>query len=233
LNRFDVVSSETAEDALTSVFDTRPELFKAVTFDRKSLSFVQSLADKTEDFWTNLTPERAFLARVFVEYCVKNKDETRMEDTMPVVAELAFRIQEEYNKLEETFTSEEEGDEEENAERSFIVGELMRLAVNMDYTDQYGRSAMFQHASESLHSPCRLDAYLQGEMISQQNLPPPLIHKCMDILCKIANSERDLIRIVVDVVSELREGQGDEEIDAVSNPQPSWTVTYLPSAYTK
>ena len=38
----------------------------------------------------------------------------------------------------------------------------------------------------------------------------------MDILCKIANSERDLIRVVVDVVSELREGQGDEEIDAVS-----------------
>ena len=55
-------------------------------------------------------------------------------------------------------------------------------------------------------------------MISQQNLPPPLIHKCMDILCKIANSERDLIRVVVDVVSELREGQGDEEIDAVSIP---------------
>jgi condensin complex subunit 3 len=216
LNRFDVVSSETAEDALTSVFDTRPELFKAITFDRAIYPLVPSLADKTEDFWTNLTPERAFLARVFVEYCVKNKDETRMEDTMPVVAELAFRIQEEYNKLEETFTGEEEGDEEENAERSFIVGELMRLAVNMDYTDQYGRSAMFQHASESPHVECRGDAHLQGEMISQQNLPPPLIHKCMDILCKIANSERDLIRIVVDVVSELREGQGDEEIDAVS-----------------
>jgi condensin complex subunit 3 len=38
----------------------------------------------------------------------------------------------------------------------------------------------------------------------------------MDILVKIANSERDLIRVIVDVVSELREGQGDEEIDAVS-----------------
>lgn len=53
-------------------------------------------------------------------------------------------------------------------------------------------------------------------MISQPNLPPPLVDKCMDILCKIANSERDLIRIVVDVVSELREGQGEEEIDAVN-----------------
>ena len=56
-----------------------------------------------------------------------------------------------------------------------------------------------------------------GEMISQPNLPARLIDKCMDILCKIANSERDLIRIVVDVVSELREGQGEEEIDAVNH----------------
>jgi condensin complex subunit 3 len=58
-----------------------------------------------------------------------------------------------------------------------------------------------------------------GEMISQPNLPEILIPKCMDILVKIANSERDLIRVIVDVVSELREGQGDEEIDAVS-PTP-------------
>lgn len=43
----------------------------------------------------------------------------------------------------------------------------------------------------------------------------------MDILVKIANSERDLIRVIVDVVSELREGQGDEEIDAVS---PTTTI---------
>ena len=41
----------------------------------------------------------------------------------------------------------------------------------------------------------------------------------MDILCKIANSERDLIRVVVDVVSELREGEGDEEeLDQVGRP---------------
>lgn len=69
-----------------------------------------------------------------------------MEDALPTVSDLAFRIQEEYNKLEETFITE---DEDEMAERSFIVGELMRLAVNMDYTDQFGRSAMFQHARKS------------------------------------------------------------------------------------
>lgn len=52
-------------------------------------------------------------------------------------------------------------------------------------------------------------------MISQPNLPPQLVDRCMDILCKIANSERDLIRLVVDVVSDLREGQGEEEDETV------------------
>jgi condensin complex subunit 3 len=92
-----------------------------------------------------MTVERAFLARVYVDHCIKNKDEAIMEDVLPTVSDLAFRIQEEYNKLEETLVTE---DEDEMTERSFIVGELMRLAVNMDYTDQFGRSTMFQHARE-------------------------------------------------------------------------------------
>lgn len=70
-----------------------------------------------------------------------------MEDVLPTVSTLALLIQTEYNKLEETFESE---DEDEMAERSFIVGELMRLAVNMDYTDQFGRSTMSQHTRKLL-----------------------------------------------------------------------------------
>lgn len=137
------MSSETAEDALTSVFVIRPDLYKAIAFDGKS-SFPPS-ANLLAEYWEDMTVERAFLARVYVDHCIKNKDETIMEDVLPTVSDLAFRIQEEYNKLEETFVTE---DEDELAERSFIVGELMRLAVNMDYTDQFGRSTMFQHARE-------------------------------------------------------------------------------------
>lgn len=57
-------------------------------------------------------------------------------------------------------------------------------------------------------------------MISQINLPDPLIPRCLDVLSKISNGERDLIRVVVDVVTELREGEGDEE-DAPSSGQGS------------
>jgi hypothetical protein len=57
-----------------------------------------------------------------------------------------------------------------------------------------------------------------GEMISQPNLPETLIPRCMDVLSKIANGERDLIRVIVEVITELREDEEDEDNDGVSSP---------------
>lgn len=218
-----MVSSETAEDALTSVFVTRPDLFKGISFEVEPPADPDLDPDaprpettseaRQEEYWSNLTPDRAFLVRVFVDHCVKNKDEASMDQHMPTVSTLALRIQTEYNKLEEAMATD---DEDEMAERAFIVGELMRLAVNMDYTDQFGRSTMLQHTRMSPPKSVACALMFQEEMISQPNLPPQLVDRCMDILCKIANSERDLIRLVVDVVSDLREGQGEEEDDTVS-----------------
>ncbi|KAK8850500.1 hypothetical protein IAR55_004418 [Kwoniella newhampshirensis] len=178
LSRFDVVSSQVAEEALFSVFVTRPEVFQAVEFD--------------DAFWATFTPEKAFLARVFVDHCISIKDEARLEEVLPVVTALAYRIQDEYNNLVGAVNDEAE----DATERAFIVGELLKLAVNLDYADEIGRRKMFQ---------------LAREMISQANLPEPLIPKCLDVVSKIANGERDLIRVVVDVVTELREGEGDED----------------------
>ncbi|KAK4686707.1 condensin complex subunit 3, partial [Tremellales sp. Uapishka_1] len=175
IKRFDVISSLVAEEALIAIFITRPEVFDAVEFE--------------DEFWNTLTPEKAFLARVFVEHCMTTKDEPRLEAVLPVVTALAFRIQDEYNKLVASVT------EEDSTERAFIVGELMKLAIHLDYADEIGRRKMFQ---------------LTREMISQQSLPEPLIPRCLDVLSKISDGERDLIRVVVDVVTELR---ADQDLD--------------------
>ncbi|WVQ85926.1 hypothetical protein IAT38_008094 [Cryptococcus sp. DSM 104549] len=182
LSRFDVAVSEVAEDALISVFVTRPEIFGAVEFG--------------DDYWTSLTPEKAFLARVFVDRCISIKDTIRLEDSLPVVTAFAFLIQDQYNSLAETITNGNGEEESDSADQAFVVGELLKLAVNLDYADEIGRRKMFQ---------------LARDMISQANLPESLIPKCLDVLSKIANGERDLIRVVVDVVTELREGDGDED----------------------
>lgn len=49
-------------------------------------------------------------------------------------------------------------------------------------------------------------------MISHPALPDTLISCCLDILSKISDSERDLIRVIVDVVTELRAGSEDENM---------------------
>lgn len=46
-------------------------------------------------------------------------------------------------------------------------------------------------------------------MISQRSLPESIIPLCLDVLYKISDSEKDLIRVIVDVVTELRVGPGD------------------------
>lgn len=51
----DVITSKVAEDALFSVFVSRTDLFDSMEFP--------------DEFWSELTPERAFLARVFVDHC--------------------------------------------------------------------------------------------------------------------------------------------------------------------
>jgi hypothetical protein len=46
-------------------------------------------------------------------------------------------------------------------------------------------------------------------MISQPSLPESLISLCMNILASISDSERDLIRVIVDVVTEIRLGEDE------------------------
>ena len=79
---------------------------------------------------------------------------------------LAFKIQETYNDLnafladqhmddflKEGIEDEEEDErkqmvEEERTDREFVIGEILKLAVNLDYADEIGRRKMFQLVSK-------------------------------------------------------------------------------------
>ena len=75
---------------------------------------------------------------------------------MPVVTALAFKTQDEYNTLAALHAERQAQmiDEEEQAgedkkqaavdERAFVVGELLKLGVWLDYSDETGRRKMFQ-----------------------------------------------------------------------------------------
>ncbi|CAE6456052.1 unnamed protein product [Rhizoctonia solani] len=194
LKYFDLLKSKVAEDALLSVFLARPEIHEAVEFG--------------DDYWASLTPEKAFLARVFVDRCVTDKDNERLDRSLPVVTMFAFRIQEEYNKLLELLRqleaqnnknsdSENEEDEkkdvqleEQAIDAELILGELLAFAINLDYGDETGRRRMFQ---------------LIRDMLSQEALPTGLLNRGLDVLRRLSENERDMIRVVVEIVTELRD----------------------------
>ncbi|KAH8989792.1 nuclear condensing complex subunit [Lactarius hatsudake] len=174
LGTFDLRESAVVEDALLSVFVTRVDVFDALEFD--------------EDFWRGLTPEKAFLVRVFVDHCVSTKETTRLEMVLPVEA---------YNTLLDVLDEAEGTGEDDEAidEHEFILAELLRLAF--DYANEIGRR--------------RLEQFVR-HMLSQEALPSGLVTRRLDVLRTLSSSERDLIRIVVEVVHELRDANDDDEV---------------------
>lgn len=109
-----------------------------------------------EHYWTNLTAETAFLARVFVEQCKATQDETRLEAMLPVVTSVAFGIEKSYKSLGDMCSEDDSNiDEAEQIKREdiifdkeFVIAELLRLAIHLDYSDEIGRRNMFQLVRE-------------------------------------------------------------------------------------
>lgn len=178
LELFDLVENSTAEDALTCIFKSRNDILDALKLDGTCIShhILQISLNKVylESFWDTPTPEKTFLARVFVDHCITTKDTTRLEEALPVVTMLAFRIQGVWGELIGAMQAEEEelllrggmindegeGEnegrarrEEERADMEFVVGEMLRMAVSLDYADEIGRRKMFQLVRECFLLP--------------------------------------------------------------------------------
>lgn len=69
-------------------------------------------------------------------------------------------------------------------------------------------------------------------MLGHPKLPPGLIQNCLDVLKEIMPSERDLIRIVVEIIVDLREGDDDGEDDDnqvdVGHPSFNFSISSSP-----
>lgn len=59
--------------------------------------------------------------------------------------------------------------------------------------------------------------------MTRPTLPLSLVPRCLDVLRKLSSDERDLIRVVVEIVQDLRE-PGDEEDDMNAADQSQETI---------
>ncbi|KAF8548049.1 hypothetical protein OG21DRAFT_1489699 [Imleria badia] len=128
LGLFDLNENTVAEDALLSIFTTRIDIF-------------DQLESKGARFWR--------------EHCIATNDQAKLEVSLPVVTHLAYRIQSVYNKYQEDLDAvaqeralrERDVDERLDdllLDAEFVIAEMLKLAVNLDYADEIGRRKMFQ-----------------------------------------------------------------------------------------
>ncbi|KAN0063607.1 chromosome condensation complex Condensin, subunit G [Thecaphora frezii] len=196
LSVFDVTTNPQVEAALQTILESRPALANQITFE-------------AEQFWEQLTPTTALLARATIDYFRKTRNERRLEECLPLVTALAFRIQKEYNDLVELVERQQPLKDEEEEEMSdeqltiaatiqtktFTVKQLLGIALSSDYGDEIGRRKMFG---------------LVRDMISYTRLPEELVASCFDVLRKLSNGQTDFMRMIVEMVQVLG-GDGEDE----------------------
>ncbi|KAJ7742139.1 hypothetical protein DFH07DRAFT_980491 [Mycena maculata] len=85
--------------------------------------------------------------------------------------------------------------EKELGKTEAVLGELLRIAARLDYGDEIGRRRVYA---------------VTRDMLAHPQLPPSLIVRCLDMLVEIMPSEHELVRVVVEVVTDLREPPEDD-----------------------
>ncbi|KAJ3987872.1 nuclear condensing complex subunit [Lentinula detonsa] len=196
LKMFDLRADKIVADAIIRIFESNPHIIDGITF--------------SDAYWSTLTPESAFLARTSVEFYESRKDDTRLEAILPVVTSFAFRLQENFNTLVDGIRSLDQimsvlddearvlrQDQLDNKE--FVVMEMLKIAISLDYGDEIGRRKM--------------DSLIR-DMLTHDFLPEELVAPCMEVLSRLADSERDLIRMVtIEIVQALRDPGDNEDED--------------------
>ncbi|KAJ1982784.1 chromosome condensation complex Condensin, subunit G [Dimargaris xerosporica] len=151
----------------------------------------------TDEIWENLTPETAFLIRVTLVFFQEVGQDERLDAAQPEVLKLAQYI--------EKFTGLLDVAEDDEAEANylFIVHQLLLVASLCDFADELGRRRFMT---------------LLRDMLLLPTIPETHIETIIDIIFRLAISERDFTRLIVEAISDIRSSVEDAEDEATSAP---------------
>jgi condensin complex subunit 3 len=222
LERIDIINSGgengIAQIAMKQFWQGRPDYVDYVSFP--------------DSFWDDLTPELAFVARTFNDFCRTSGKEdgytgpraldVLVEEKLPEVTKFGFLLERELNKLIETIreaaTEEDEEADEDSVQREFIVEQMLHMAQTFDYSDEVGRRKMFSLMREALALP---------------ELPEESTRMVVEVLRLVcgedAKGEREFCGIVLEAVAEVHDtimGDEDEEPDSTEDSFHSATSQF-------
>ncbi|KAK4501146.1 hypothetical protein PRZ48_006952 [Zasmidium cellare] len=186
-----------------------------------------------DNFWEDLSPELAFVARTFNDFCRTAGPEDYFgprpliemaEEKLPEVTKFGFLLEMEIKKLIEAAmlaaTEEEDADVEEDLHhREFVVEQMLQMALTFDYSDEVGRRKMYALMRNSLALP---------------DLPEEVTRLAVEVLRLVCGEdnkgERDFCGVVLEAIAEVHDtimGE-DDGTDADSTEDSFHSATSQP-----
>ncbi|KAI5364853.1 Putative armadillo-like helical, nuclear condensin complex subunit 3 domain-containing protein [Septoria linicola] len=213
LERIDVVNSGgeggIALIAMDEFWKGRPDYVDYVSFP--------------DSFWDELSPELAFVARTFNEYCRSTTDYVGprslvelAEEKLPEVTKFGFLLEREIKRLiQATIASaaeeEEEMDDGELAHCEFIVEQMLQMALTFDYSDEVGR---------------RKISVLMRTALALADLPEEVTRLVVEVLRLVcgddAKGEREFCSVVLEAIAEVHDTIMGEDDDDADNTEDSF-----------
>lgn len=199
LFHLDVIESEIAPLAVEKFLEKRPELLSAMYFKK--------------EFFDELTPQLALWFYTGFKYCLDNNKPDIIDSIFPEAAEFAnllekyFRLRSE-NILKISENSEAIAEDRDLAERlgiidpdeyNYIILQLLKIAVDYDYSDEFGRNKMFQVLRATL---------------SSNSVTEPILPVLMECLRKLAINERDFCQMTIEIINDLKDSEYERVLEA-------------------
>ena len=205
-------SSSTILSALSSLLHSRPQL---------SDSIQRIISSQT--FWTELTPLKSLLIKSLTDYCRKNSSESVLEEILPPVTGLAFRIQGEWNGFSKAVHSlqllsedeqeeeleEESEDEDEDSEKETQSQEKRNQVSNLKVIIKQKEFILKQLLSLAMN----LD---YGDEIGRRKMFG-LVRDILD--CSISPTENGVPEIEDDQVPRSESGLGSSSSSKSKQPK--------------
>ncbi|KAF9910006.1 hypothetical protein EC991_007625 [Linnemannia zychae] len=145
------------------------------------------------DYRGDILDSLVFNGKVFTEFCRRKDDDAQFDKVVAEVVKYAFHIQKYSNIMQQA-------EEEDRPEAEFIVTQLLMIARLLDYADEIGRRKMFG---------------LLREMLLLNDLPDKHLECIVETMRKISLNEKDFTRIIIEIISDLRESTEAEQEEEV------------------
>lgn len=190
LENLNVIENDISDTAVRALLDKKPEIVESLNLE--------------PDFYENLTPSLSLMIRVVFEYCQDNNKDDIIDKLFPVATDFAMlfakyfklrtdnllKISENREKLEQDPNHAIQLGIIDPDEYNYIIMQLLKIAVDYDYSDEFGRSKMYSILRSTL---------------SNNTVTEPILPLLMECLRKLAINERDFCQMTVEIINDLRD----------------------------